>query len=144
MVADSGPTSGLHRTTLEGEQPLRALLNKDNDKNQNSNLSQDCALPGFEDLAGKTQTQCRVHRACELADPAEHHDHERIDDIRLSEVRTDIADLRQRAAGKTRDTGAHAECEHIYVRSRDADAAGHRAVLRHTAHEQPEARAREQ
>ena len=86
-----------------------------------------------------------VHGAGELADAAQHDDHERVDDVALAEVGTDVADLRQRAAGEAGDARAErrtracrrAPCRH-------ADAAGHRAVLRDAAHEQAEPRARQQ
>ena len=39
-------------------------------------------------------------------DAAQHHHHERVDDVVLAEVGADVADLRERAAGEARDARA--------------------------------------
>ena len=82
------------------------------------------ALPRLEELVGDAEAQRRVHRAGELADAAQHDDHERVDDVALPEVGTDVADLRQRAAGEPRDARAQAEREHV-----DSAGAARRAQL---------------
>ena len=64
-----------------------------------------------------------VHRSGELADAAQHDDHERIDDVALAEIGTDVADLRQRAAGESRNARAKPEREHVDARRRHAERA---------------------
>ena len=63
----------------------------------------------------------RVDGAGELADAAQHDDHERVDDVALAEVGADVADLRQRAAGEPGDAGAEAERQHVDARRAHAE-----------------------
>ena len=72
-------------------------------KTSTSDLGEHRALPGFEELVDDAEPERRVHGARELTDAAEHDDHERVDDVALAEVGTDVADLRQRAAGEPGD-----------------------------------------
>ena len=73
-------------------------------------LAQHRARDRLEQLVDHAQAQRRRDRAGELADAAEHHDHERVDDVALPELRADVAELRERDAAQTRD--ARAEAEH--------------------------------
>ena len=94
-------------------------------------------------LLSEAEPERRVHRAGELADAAEHDDHERVDDVALAEVGADVADLRQRAAGESGDARAERRrraCRRAPVGT--PTHAGHRAVLRDAADEQAEPRAR--
>lgn len=83
------------------------------------------------------QPETADHRARQLTDTAQHHRHERIDDVSsLPEVRPDIADLRQRAAAESRDARAERKCIRIDPGRFNADTRGHAAVLRHRTHEE--------
>ncbi len=48
-------------------------------------------------------------RAPEIADAAEHHDHEAVDDVALAQVGRDVVDLAQRHAGEAGNARAEAE-----------------------------------
>ena len=61
---------------------------------------------GLEELVGDAERQRADQRAPQIADAAEHHDHEAVDDVALAEVGRDVVDLRQRHAGNAGDAGA--------------------------------------
>jgi hypothetical protein len=86
-----------------------------------SDLAQHCADLRFENLVGDAQPEGRCHATGQLADAAQHHHHERVDDVALTQVRADIAHLRQRHAAQACDAGAEAEGHHV-------DAAGGHAA----------------
>ncbi len=94
----------------------------------------------LEELVQDAEPERADDRAGKLPDAAEHDRHERVDDVRLPEVRTDVPDLRQRDTAEPRDAGAEAERKRVDLRGAHAHAAGHRAVLRDGADEQAEAR----
>ncbi len=64
---------------------------------------------GSISLADETQAEAADHRSRQLADAAQHHGHERIDDVALPEIRADVADLRERAAAESRNARAERE-----------------------------------
>ena len=78
-------------------------------------------------------------RAPQIADAAEHHDHEAVDDVALAEIGADIVDLRQRHAGDAGDAGAEPEGQRVDAAVRMPIDGRHGAVLRHRAHLQAEA-----
>src|SRR5579862_4880272 len=82
-----------HRAALQGEQAARTALDKDDNENEDENLPDDRARPRLEKLGRNAKAQRTDQRAPERADAAKHDDHEAIDDIDLSEIGTDIADL---------------------------------------------------
>src|SRR5690606_13739642 len=51
---------------------------------------------GFEELVGDAQRHGADKRAPEIADPAEHHHHEAVDDVGLAQIGRHIVDLAQR------------------------------------------------
>src|SRR4030095_10353464 len=94
----AGIRLGLNGAPLQGKQSLRPLLDEDDDEDEHRDLGEDRALPRLEELVRNPEAKRRIHGARELADTAQHHDHERVDDVALSEVRTHVPDLRERAA----------------------------------------------
>ncbi|MCY1176774.1 hypothetical protein D9M73_170580 [compost metagenome] len=64
-----------------------------------------------------------------MADTAEHHHQERVDDVALAEVRADVADLAQGHATEAGDARAKTEGEHVHASGGHAAAGGHVAVL---------------
>src|SRR3990167_3845627 len=78
---------------FQSKQTLRAFLNKQNDQREDKDLAEYGTDLRFENLVGDAQAKGRHHAAGELADAAEHHHQERVDDIALAEVRADVADL---------------------------------------------------
>ena len=83
-----------------------------------------------------------VKRAPQIADAAEHHDHEAVDDVALAEVRADIVDLREGHAGDAGDARAQPEGHGIDPAGADAHGRGHAPVLGDRAHLQAERRGR--
>ena len=69
--------------------------------------SGDLALNGadhrLEDLVGDADHQRPERGSPKVADAAEHHDHEAVDDVALAEVRRDVVDLGKRDAGNSGD-----------------------------------------
>src|SRR5207253_1055048 len=100
--------SAVRHPALQREEPLRTLLDEDDDEDEDRDFREHRARPAFEHLIQHAESEAGVYRARKLADAAEHHDHERVDDIRLPEVRPDVADLREGAAGESRDSRAQA------------------------------------
>ncbi len=94
----------------------------------------------LQQLVGDAERERRHERAPQIADAAEHHDHEAVDDVALAEVRRDVVDLRERDARDTGDAAAEAERQGIDAAGANAHRAGHAAVLRHGAHLQAERR----
>src|SRR5690348_9846409 len=111
--------SVVRHAAFQREQALRTLLDEDDDEYEDRYLREYRARPAFEHLVEHAEPETRIHGAGELSDAAEHHHHERVDDVRLAEIGADVADLRKRATRETRDARAHAECEHVHARRRD-------------------------
>src|SRR5207302_3793776 len=133
--------SRFNGAALQRKQSLRPLLYEDDDEDEHGDFRQYRALPRLEELVDDAKPQRRVDGARQLSDAAQHDDHERVDDVTLAEIRTDVADLRQRATGETGNARAESEREHVDAHGRDAERARHAAVLRDGAHKQPQTRA---
>ena len=99
---------------------------------------------GSRNLLAMPSVKRGDQRAPEIADAAEHHDQEAVDDVALPEIGADVVDLRQRDAGDAGDAGAEPEGERIDARGADAHRGRHRAVLRHGAHLEAEPREAQQ
>src|SRR4051794_37836341 len=127
--------SSLHRATAQCEQTLRALLNERDDQHENQNLGRDRADVRFHELADDAQAQAGVERPGELPDATEHHHHEGIDDVRLSELGSDVADLGQCKPGQPGDARPERKRHHVYATRVDPDARSHRTILCHPADE---------
>src|SRR5512134_132690 len=108
--------SRLGRPALERKQALRPPLDEQHDQHEDRDLREHGAGERLEELVHDAETERADDRAGELADAAQHHRHERVDDVALPEVGTDIAYLRQRDTAKTRHAGAQAERERIDAR----------------------------
>src|ERR1700694_5105712 len=72
------------RAALEREQAARAALDEQDDEHQHQDLAQHGAGIGFEELVDDAERRRAQKRAEQIADAAEHHDHEGVDDIALA------------------------------------------------------------
>src|SRR3974390_1268877 len=102
MASRRAPSSRLHCAALEREHSARALLDEQDDEDEDGDLAEHGACVRLEELVGDAERERADQSAPQIADAAEHDDHERVDDVTLAEVWTDIVDLRQRYA---RDAG---------------------------------------
>ncbi len=93
---------------------------------------------GSRSLLSDAEGQCADQGSHEVADAAEDHDQKTVDDVDRAEIGADIADLAQRHARHPGDPGAEAEGQRVDPRGADPHRRGHRAVLGHGAHMQPE------
>ena len=125
---------------LECEDPLRSLLNEEHDEHEHQDLSHDGTGEGFEELVDEPETERADDGTRELPDAAEHDDHERIDDVGLSELRSDVAELRDGDATETGDGRAEPERPGVDLSRRNAHRRGHGAVLGDRADLEPERR----
>src|SRR5471032_2737442 len=132
--------SNLGAAALQGEHTLRTLLDEQHDQHEHRDLREHRAPERLDRLADKPQSKAADYRSRQLPDAAQHHRHERIDDVALSEVRPDIADLRERATAQSRDACAEGKRIRIHACGFYTDARGHAAVLSHGAHEQAQTR----
>src|SRR5690606_32579268 len=95
--------SGFCTSTFHCKNALRALLNESNDEDKYCDLGQYGASPAFEELVKNAQAQRGIHGASQLAHSAQHHDHERIHDVALAQIRPYVADLAECATGQARN-----------------------------------------
>ena len=75
-------------------------------KHEDDDLAEHRAGIGLEELVGDAERQRADQRAPEIADAAEHHDHEAVDDVALAEIGRDVVDLAERHAGDAGDARA--------------------------------------
>src|ERR1700733_7997828 len=78
-----GPSS-FDRAALQREQAARAALNEQDDEHQHQDLAQHGAGIGFEELVDDAQRGGADQGAEQISDAAEHHNHERVDDVALA------------------------------------------------------------
>ena len=109
-------------------------------KHQDGDLAEHRAGKRLEEFVGDAERERADQRAPQIADAAEHHDHERVDDVALPEIGRDVVDLRQCHAGDAGDAGAEPEGERVDARGADAHGRRHCAVLRDRAHFEAEPR----
>ena len=114
-------------------------MDESNDEHQHRDLGQHRTGPAFQELVENAKAQRGVNRARQLANPAQHHHHERIHDVALAKVRPHVAHLAQGAARQTGNATAQRKGHGVYPRCIDPHARGNRAVLRDTAHKQAQA-----
>ena len=124
----------------EREETARALLDEEDDEDQNQDLGEHRASIGLKELVRDAERQRAGKRPPEIADAAEHDDHEAVDDVALAEVRRHVVDLRKRYARHAGDSGAEREGEGVDPGRADSHRRGHAAVLRHRPHLQAEGR----
>ena len=113
------------------------------DGDQHEDLAEHGAGVRLEQLVDDPERHAADQRAPQVADAAEHHHHERVDDVGLSEVGTDVGQLAERHAGHAGDAGAEAERHRVHPLAANAHRARHRAVLRHGADVEAQPRALE-
>src|SRR5262245_30788092 len=77
----AGGMSGLYRAATKREQPARTLLDEQDDEDQHGDLAQHRAGEGLEEFVDDTERHGADQRTEQVADAAEHHDHETVDDI---------------------------------------------------------------
>ena len=118
---------------------MRTFLNEQNDQREDEDLAEHGADLWFEDLVGDAQAEGRHDATGQLADAAEYHHQERVDDVALAEIRADVADLAERHATKAGDTRAEPEGHHVHTAGGHAAASGHVAVLGDGAHVEAQA-----
>src|SRR3989338_4648179 len=106
------------------EEALGALLDKQDDQREDQDLAQHGADLRLEYLVGDPQAEGGEYAAGQLADAAEYHHQEGVDDVALAQVRADIADLAQGYAAETGDARAEAEGEHVHPPGGHAAAGG--------------------
>ena len=94
----------------------------------------------LEQLVDDAHRHAADERAPQVADAAEDHDHERVDDVGLSEVRADVGQLAERDAGDAGDARAEAERHRVHPLAADAHRPRHRPVLRDGADVEAEPR----
>ena len=99
--ADARHAEARQRTHASALRPLSAKIPcgrfwmKIDDQHQHHDLGQHRTRESFEQLVQHAQPERGIDGAGQLADAAEHHHHERVDDVALAQVGADIADLRQ-------------------------------------------------
>src|SRR3954451_20979322 len=91
------------------EQSPRTTLDEEDQRHQDENLSEHRAGVRFQQLVDDPEGHPADERAPQVADAAEDYDHERVDDVRLAQIRTDVRELAERYTGDTRDSGTEPE-----------------------------------
>src|SRR3954452_4273517 len=87
-AAGRRPTSVALRGTPGGrEQTARAALDEEYERHQHYDLAQHGACIRLENLVDDPEGHAAEQRAPEAADAAEHHHHEGVHDVGLTEVR---------------------------------------------------------
>src|SRR5688572_28634516 len=99
--------------SLRGKQTLRAALNEQDDEDEHSDLAEHGARQWLDQLLGHAEAERGGHGAGDAADPTEHHHHEGVEDVGLSQLGPDVGDLRERNTAEPSDPGAEAEGPHI-------------------------------
>src|SRR4030095_4842167 len=85
--------SRLSAPSLQCKQSLRPLLDEKDDEDQHHDLREYRAGPWLEELGDRPEAEGGDHCPGELANAAQHDDHEAVDDVALAEIGTDVADL---------------------------------------------------
>src|SRR4051812_16130222 len=83
-VIMGGPPSCFHRPALEREHAARAFLDEQDDEHEHDDLAEHGAGIRLEELVQDAERQRADQRAPKIADAAEHHHHETVDDVALS------------------------------------------------------------
>src|ERR1700722_11464006 len=130
--------SSLHRPPLLREQSPRPSLYEENQADEHNDLAQNRSGVGLEDLVDDAERHTADQCAPQITDTSEDHHHERVHDVGLPEVRTDIGELTQRNARHARDSGTQPECQSIHPVRAHPHGLGHGPVLRHRPHLEPE------
>src|SRR5690349_19939481 len=95
---NNGPRviSVLRRPALLREQPAWPALDEEDERDEHENFRQHGARPRLEHLVDHAQRHAPDQGAPEIAHATEHHDHERVNDVLLAKIGTDVRELAQR------------------------------------------------
>src|SRR5579872_1374540 len=88
----SGWKSRFHRPALEREHAARPPLDEQDQKDQHDDLAKHSASERLNELVHHAQCQRTDQRAPQIADTAEHDDHEAVDDVALTKIGRDVVD----------------------------------------------------
>src|SRR5215469_9657711 len=91
-----GMPSCFHRPALEREQAPRPFLNKQDNHDENGDLSEHGTSERLKELVGDAERERTNQGSPQITDAAKYYDHETIDDVALTEVGTNVIDLRKR------------------------------------------------
>lgn len=122
---------------MRANSPLGTFLDKQDNQDQNQDLTQHGSHLRFKDFVKDAKTKRRRHAARQLTNAAEHHHEEGVDNVATAQLGPDVTELRQRDAAQPRDPRTEAKRQHIDPSGRHAAAGRHRAVLRHSPHVHP-------
>jgi hypothetical protein len=123
------------------EQSARPGLNEKNERDEDENLRQHGPGPRLQQLVDDPHRHAADERAPEIADAAKNNHHERIDDVGLPQIRTDVGQLAQRDARHAGDARAQPERHRIHPLGADTHRLGHRPILRNGPDVETDARA---
>src|SRR5271165_6303747 len=121
--------SNLHAPTFQSEQTSRTLLNEQHDQNKDRDLCQDRAPEWLDHFADDSEAHSTNDGSGQLPDAAQHHHHERIDNVVLTQIRTYIPNLGERASAQTCDPRAERESVAVDLPGSNAGACRHSAIL---------------
>ena len=98
----------------------------------------DCRRICWSDLIDDADAERADDRADDVADAADDHGHEAVDDVVLAEAGPTLPIWREERAGQSGEAAAEGEGEHVHPLGAHAHAGGHLAVLHDGADEQAE------
>ena len=126
-------SSSLQSAASRGKQAGGPPLQKQDDGGQHDDFAEHRAKMRLQNLVGDANAQGGGNGADKIADSADHHDHEAIDDVALAEARARYYRFAKGSARHSGQTGAEGESGHIHTVRTDAHAGGHLAILHHRA-----------
>src|SRR5690606_11745479 len=106
--------------SLECEQATWPLLDEEDDQNEHEDLAEYRADRRFEELVENAERQRADQRSPKIADAAEHHHHEAVDNVALAKVWRHIVDLRECHTSDAGNAGTKREGESINPGGADA------------------------
>src|SRR5216683_7644599 len=80
----------LRRAAGLREQPARPGLNEKNQRDEDENFSQHGPGVGLEQLVDNPHRHAADERSPKISDASKNNHHERIDDVGLAQIRTDV------------------------------------------------------
>ena len=119
---------------LQHEHALRPELQERDDDREHDHLGELRVGPELDEGVEQAEREGGDDRAAQLAEPADDHDEERVDDVVGAERRPDRPDQGQRDAGDAGQARADEERELVDPAGVDAADRGELAVLHHRPH----------
>src|SRR6478752_6472381 len=98
---------------LVGKQTFGSFLDEEYDQSHDDDLRHDGTGHRFQILAAKAQGQSPEDGATDVANAAQNHDQEGIDDIALPHFRADIGNLREDGSADSSDPGSEGKSHGI-------------------------------